>query len=177
MKTITILLLSLLMLSCGARKRNLDKISDENSEKIEQTSNSESSYKINKSIKSFDAEDLSNFNLIVKNDSENNDCGNVVVTDKNGNKTEIPTSGKSEVILGKVSVEKKQIKEETDKSEFNEKTISELKAENESLKKSLNNQTERKGVSFGDILLIIGVSVIIGVIATLAVQSRLKFIS
>ena len=166
-KLITILLLSFLMLSCGARKRNLDKGS--NQEKIE--NQSEGNSKTDLESNTTKVQDVYKFLSEIGLNIQSN--GEAYKLEFGGLKFE----GKANMQFNQKSDETRQKLTEKTKTTYRTETNykSDTTYKTHTTYKTL--ETEREGVSFGDILLIIGVSFIVGIIATLAVQSRLKFIS
>ncbi|MPS66832.1 hypothetical protein [Chryseobacterium sp.] len=168
-----LLLISFCFLSCASRKTNTSIKTEENRSKIEQNYSAESNIKIDRKDLEIEKKEVSKFNLLIKNNSNSgtsttqNNCpktGNIIYKDKDGNEATIPVNENSEINLNSESDVETKLKQT--ELELAAKIIqnNNLITENESLKKEKSKETERDGLTFWGLILVISGSVIGGII-------------
>lgn len=178
MRITILLLLSACLFSCGSRTKNVQK------EKTDLETNLDISNQVYSDLKSKDkflaTEDQTKMSLKITSKASDGNCPTekMIITDKLGNKTEIPINPSSDIEFGKEDISLQRLHEaETDLIQSQKENLN-LLLSNKELRENLQSHTERKSIDPWLIGILLIIAYICGMLTLplirLFIESKLK---
>lgn len=166
MRTTILLLLSFCLLSCGPRTKNVQKETTDIETNLDISNQVNSDLKLKSKDKFLETEDQTKMRLKITSKAPDKGCPTekMIITDKVGNKTEIPINPSSDIEFGKEDVSLQRLHEaESELVEAKNENLK-LQLSNKELRENLQSHTERKGFSPWLIALLLAIAYIGGIL-------------
>lgn len=180
MRITILLLLSACLFSCGSRIKDVKKEKTDIETNLDISNQVNSDFKLKSKDKFLETEDQTKMSLKITSKASDGNCPTekMIITDKLGNKTEIPINPSSDIEFGKEDLTMQRLHEaETELVEAKNENLN-LQLTNKELSESLRSHTERKSFDPWLIAIFLVIAYILGMLTLplirLFIKSKLK---